>query len=59
MLPWSTRVLATRIRHSCWLDKAIAERCEYLVYLPTEPWQTHSAATPGSAALLQRLGLKK
>ena len=20
-----------------WLDKAYAERCEYLVYLPTEP----------------------
>jgi tetratricopeptide (TPR) repeat protein len=42
-----------------WLDKAYAERCEYLVYLPTEPIADPLRSDPRFTALLQRLGLKK
>jgi TolB-like protein/Flp pilus assembly protein TadD len=42
-----------------WLDKAYAERCEYLVYLPTEPIADPLRGDPRFSALLQRLGLKK
>ena len=42
-----------------WLDKAYAERCEYLVYLPTEPMADPLRSDPRFPALLQRLGLKK
>jgi len=42
-----------------WLDKAYAERCEYLVYLPTEPVADPLRSDPRFPALLQRLGLKK
>ena len=42
-----------------WLDKAYAERCEYLVYLPTEPIADPLRSDPRFPALLQRLGLKK
>ncbi len=42
-----------------WLDKAYAERCEYLVYLPTEPIADPLRGDPRFSALLQRLGLRK
>jgi eukaryotic-like serine/threonine-protein kinase len=42
-----------------WLDKAYAERCEYLVYLPTEPVADPLRSDPRFLALLKRLGLKK
>ncbi len=42
-----------------WLDKAYAERCEYLVYLPTEPMADPLRSDPRFPALLKRLGLKK
>ena len=42
-----------------WLDKAYAERCEYLVYLPTEPMADPLRSDPRFPALLERLGLKK
>jgi len=42
-----------------WLVKAYAERCEYLVYLPTEPIADPLRGDPRFSALLQRLGLKK
>jgi tetratricopeptide (TPR) repeat protein len=42
-----------------WLDKAFAERCEYLVYLPTEPMADPLRNDPRFPALLERLGLKK
>ena len=42
-----------------WLDKAYAERCEYLVYLPTEPMADPLRTDPRFPALLKRLGLKK
>ncbi|HST12287.1 MAG TPA: tetratricopeptide repeat protein, partial [Terriglobales bacterium] len=41
-----------------WLDKAYAERCEYLVYLPTEPLADPLRDDPRFPKLLQRLGLK-
>ena len=40
-----------------WLDKAYAERCEYLVYLPTEPMADPLRADPRFADLLKRIGL--
>jgi eukaryotic-like serine/threonine-protein kinase len=42
-----------------WLDKAYNERCEYLVYLPTEPMADPLRKDPRFDALLKRLGLKK
>jgi len=42
-----------------WLDKAYAERSEYLVYLPTEPIADPLRSDPRFPALLQRLGLKE
>jgi tetratricopeptide (TPR) repeat protein len=42
-----------------WLDKAYAERCEYLVYLPTEPMADPLRTDPRFPELLKRLGLKK
>jgi tetratricopeptide (TPR) repeat protein len=42
-----------------WLDKAYAERCEYLVYLPTEPMADPLRNDPRFNILLERLGLKK
>jgi TolB-like protein/Flp pilus assembly protein TadD len=42
-----------------WLDKAYAERCEYLVYLPTEPMADPLRNDPRFDMLLERLGLKK
>jgi tetratricopeptide (TPR) repeat protein len=41
-----------------WLDKAYAERSEYLVYLPTEPMADPLRKDPRFDALLKRLGLK-
>jgi tetratricopeptide (TPR) repeat protein len=40
-----------------WLDKAYAERCEYLVYLPTEPMADPLRSDPRFSSLLKRLGL--
>ncbi len=42
-----------------WLDKAVAERCEYLVYLPTEPMADPLRSDLRFSALLEHLGLKK
>jgi len=42
-----------------WLDKAYAERCEYLVYLPSEPMADPLRSDPRFPALLERLGLKQ
>jgi len=41
-----------------WLEKAYAERCEYLVYLSTEPLADPLRGDPRFPKLLQRLGLK-
>jgi TolB-like protein/Tfp pilus assembly protein PilF len=41
-----------------WLDAAYDERCEYLVYLPTEPLADPLRSDPRFPRLLQRLGLK-
>jgi len=41
-----------------WLSKAYDERCEYLVYLPTEPLADPLRADPRFAQLLGRLGLR-
>ncbi|HET6181033.1 MAG TPA: protein kinase [Candidatus Sulfotelmatobacter sp.] len=41
-----------------WLDKAYAERCEYLVYLPSDPMADPLRSDPRFPALLARLGLK-
>jgi len=40
-----------------WLDKAYAERSEYLVYLPTEPLADPLRSDPRFDQLLKRLGL--
>jgi len=40
-----------------WLDKAYAERSDYLVYLPTEPMADPLRGDPRFDALLKRLGL--
>jgi eukaryotic-like serine/threonine-protein kinase len=42
-----------------WLDKAYEERCEYLVYLPTDPMADPLRNDPRFPALLEHLGLKK
>jgi tetratricopeptide (TPR) repeat protein len=42
-----------------WLDKAYAERCEYLVYLPTDPMADPLRSDPRFPVLLGRLGLKE
>ena len=41
-----------------WLDKAFDERCEYLVYLGTEPMADPLRGDPRFARLLNRIGLK-
>ncbi len=41
-----------------WLDKAYDERCEYLVYLGTEPLADPLRADPRFASLLNRIGIK-
>jgi TolB-like protein/Tfp pilus assembly protein PilF len=41
-----------------WLDKAFDERCEYLVYLPTEPLADPLRDDPRFAELLHKLGLR-
>lgn len=40
-----------------WLEKAYAERCEYLVYLPTEPLADPLRGDPRFKRLLDQLGL--
>lgn len=40
-----------------WLQKAYAERCEYLVYLPTEPLADPLRGDPRFQQLLDQLGL--
>jgi Flp pilus assembly protein TadD len=42
-----------------WLDKAYEERCDYLVYLPTDPMADPLRSDPRFASLLERLGLKR
>src|SRR5260370_15336980 len=42
-----------------WVDKAYEERCEYLVYLPTDPMADPLRNDPRFPALLEHLGLKK
>jgi len=41
-----------------WLNKAATERCEYLVYLPSEPLADPLRNDPRFPQLLHRLGLK-
>jgi TolB-like protein/Flp pilus assembly protein TadD len=41
-----------------WLNKAATERCEYLVYLPSEPLADPLRKDPRFPRLLHRLGLK-
>jgi TolB-like protein/Flp pilus assembly protein TadD len=41
-----------------WLDKAFDERCEYLVYLGSEPLADPLRSDPRFASLLSRIGLK-
>ena len=41
-----------------WLDKAYEERCDYLIYLPTDPMADPLRSDPRFSALLKRLGLK-
>jgi len=41
-----------------WLDKAYQERCEYLVYLGSEPMADPLRGDPRFSKLLTRLGLK-
>ena len=40
-----------------WLEKAYDERCEYLVYLPTEPVADPLRSDPRFKHLLDQLGL--
>jgi hypothetical protein len=51
--------LARRTRRSLWLDKAYEERCDFLVYLPTDPMADPLRTDARFPALLERLGLKK
>jgi TolB-like protein/Tfp pilus assembly protein PilF len=41
-----------------WLDKATQERCEYLIYLPSEPLADPLRKDPRFPQLLRHLGLK-
>lgn len=41
-----------------WLDKAAKERCEYLIYLPSEPLADPLRSDPRFPQLLKHLGLK-
>jgi TolB-like protein/Flp pilus assembly protein TadD len=41
-----------------WLDKAYGERCEYLVYLSSEPLADPLRADPRFSGLLSRIGLR-
>jgi TolB-like protein/Flp pilus assembly protein TadD len=41
-----------------WLDKATKERCEYLIYLPSEPLADPLRNDPRFSQLLRHLGLK-
>ena len=41
-----------------WLDKAYDERCEYLVYLGSEPLADPLRGDPRFASLLSRIGIK-
>jgi predicted Zn-dependent protease len=41
-----------------WLDKAYEERCEYLVYLGTEPLADPLRGDPRFPRLLSRIGLR-
>jgi TolB-like protein/Flp pilus assembly protein TadD len=41
-----------------WLDKAYAERCEYLVYLNSEPLADPLRGDPRFSSLLSRIGLR-
>jgi tetratricopeptide (TPR) repeat protein len=41
-----------------WLNQAVNERCEYLVYLPSEPLADPLRSDPRFPQLLNRLGLK-
>jgi eukaryotic-like serine/threonine-protein kinase len=41
-----------------WLDKATKERCEYLIYLPSEPLADPLRNDPRFSQLLKHLGLK-
>jgi len=41
-----------------WLDKAYDERCEYLVYLGSEPLADPLRGDPRFSRLLNRIGLK-
>jgi TolB-like protein/Tfp pilus assembly protein PilF len=49
--------LGDRQNAFAWLDKAYAERCEYLVYLPTEPMADPLRGDPRFSDLLKRIGL--
>ena len=42
-----------------WFDKAYAEHCDFLVYLPTDPMADPLRSDPRFSALLERLGLKQ
>lgn len=42
-----------------WFDRAYAERCDYLIYLPTDPMADPLRSDPRFPALLDRLGLHK
>ncbi len=42
-----------------WMEKAYEERCEYLVYLGSEPLADPLREDPRFARFLQRLGLSK
>jgi TolB-like protein/Tfp pilus assembly protein PilF len=42
-----------------WLDKAYEERCDFLVYLPTDPMADPLRGDPRFLTLLARLGFKK
>jgi tetratricopeptide (TPR) repeat protein len=51
--------LGDKDRAFAWLDKAYEERCDYLVYLPTDPMADPLRNDPRFDELLGRLDLKK